>query len=229
MQLDDKHPRKVGRPTGKQDNRDKIIAAARELFIDKEYSKVTMRDIAELAGSDPGLIRYYFGAKDALFITMIKETSAPVLAQIKSISEAPKVGSLHDLMNTYYQVMAKNPKFPRLMHRLLSMAHESNDFPEIAEVANNIAKTQRNLIFDSLKKQGALQDDVNVPSAQLSFFSLMVFPFLAPKIMLDSLGIQITPEFLTEHAKQNNQLLTQGLFKAQVNPDVTKETSNEHQ
>ena len=43
-----------------------ILSAARECFLEKEYGKVTFRQIAERAGVTSGLIAYYFESKDRL-------------------------------------------------------------------------------------------------------------------------------------------------------------------
>jgi hypothetical protein len=41
---------------------------------------------------------------------------------------------------------------------------------------------------------------------------LMVFPFLAPPFMLNLLGITLNPEFLSELAQHNIDVLYQGLL-----------------
>lgn len=55
-------------PTGRRGERKAaLIAAARALFSEHAYSAVTVREIAELADCDAGLISYYFGSKIGLF------------------------------------------------------------------------------------------------------------------------------------------------------------------
>ena len=54
--------RRPGRPVGRSDIRDKLLPAARERFLNTPYSKVTTREIAELAGSNLAMIHYYFGS-----------------------------------------------------------------------------------------------------------------------------------------------------------------------
>lgn len=63
-----------------------------------------------------------------------------------------------------------------------------------------------------MKKQGLLRDDVNTDCARLSFFSLMIFPFIAPLRLKRKLNIQLTPEFLDTLAEQNGRLLRFGLM-----------------
>jgi AcrR family transcriptional regulator len=58
---------RIGRPRGKTDTRNVILAAARHLFADAGYDKTSVRDVAAAAGVDPAMIRHYFGSKAQLF------------------------------------------------------------------------------------------------------------------------------------------------------------------
>ncbi|WP_405771070.1 TetR family transcriptional regulator [Actinacidiphila glaucinigra] len=57
----------AGEPSGKSDRKDRILAAALELFAAKGHSGTTLREIARRADVDPALIHYFFGDKDTLF------------------------------------------------------------------------------------------------------------------------------------------------------------------
>jgi len=58
---------RIGRPRGKTDTRNVILAAARRMFADAGYDKTSVRDVAAAAGVDPAMIRHYFGSKAELF------------------------------------------------------------------------------------------------------------------------------------------------------------------
>src|SRR6476620_3320919 len=58
---------RIGRPRGKTDTRNVILAAARRMFADTGYDKTSVRDVAATAGVDPALIRHYLGGKAELF------------------------------------------------------------------------------------------------------------------------------------------------------------------
>lgn len=47
--------------------REKLLKAARRQFSEKSFNSVTVKDIAEEAQVDPGLVAYYFGGKTGLF------------------------------------------------------------------------------------------------------------------------------------------------------------------
>jgi AcrR family transcriptional regulator len=58
---------RIGRPRGKTDTRDVILATARRMFADAGYDKTSVRDVAAAVGVDPAMIRHYFGSKAELF------------------------------------------------------------------------------------------------------------------------------------------------------------------
>jgi AcrR family transcriptional regulator len=60
-------PRGRGRPKGRTDTREQILAVARRRFLADGYDRVTMRSIADEAGVDSALISYHFGSKSGLF------------------------------------------------------------------------------------------------------------------------------------------------------------------
>ncbi|MGO3879620.1 MAG: TetR/AcrR family transcriptional regulator [Agrococcus casei] len=57
-----------GRPrAGADDGRDRLLAAARDLFAERGYTGATLRAIATRADCDPALIAHHFGSKKELF------------------------------------------------------------------------------------------------------------------------------------------------------------------
>jgi AcrR family transcriptional regulator len=59
-------------PTGRDEVRTAIIAAARDLFAERGYAAVSVRDIAEAARVNHGLVHRHFGAKDALLHAVLQ-------------------------------------------------------------------------------------------------------------------------------------------------------------
>jgi AcrR family transcriptional regulator len=63
-------PQDVDRSAG---SRAAILAAARELFVERGYSATGITDIVERAGTSVGLPYYHFGSKKKIFITLWAE------------------------------------------------------------------------------------------------------------------------------------------------------------
>lgn len=63
--------RRSGRRKGDSRSREAILTAAREAFAEQGYA-ASLRPIAERAGVDVGLIRYFFGTKEELFVASLQ-------------------------------------------------------------------------------------------------------------------------------------------------------------
>ncbi|MGV0750687.1 TetR/AcrR family transcriptional regulator [Mycolicibacter minnesotensis] len=64
--------RKPGRPSGASDNRDKILAAARDLFARNGFANTSIRAVAAAAGVDAALVHHYHGTKQQLFAAAVE-------------------------------------------------------------------------------------------------------------------------------------------------------------
>jgi AcrR family transcriptional regulator len=64
--------RRPGRPAGSSDNRDRILASARELFARNGIDRTSIRAVAAAAGVDAALVHHYFGTKQQLFAAAIQ-------------------------------------------------------------------------------------------------------------------------------------------------------------
>jgi len=201
--------KKIGRPSGNDDKRGKLIRAANKLFVAYDYDKVSIRAIAAEAEVDSALIRYYFQSKLGLFTAMMQEAAAPVLAQFNKLSRSTTNDGANELMSTYYQVMSRNPDFPKLIFKIASMPEGAQN-KDLKNILTGILKPKNVKLFSTMQEQGLLREGVDPLCLHISFFSMMVFPFLMPELFKKTLNIEITPEFMAHLAQQNSQLLQYG-------------------
>jgi AcrR family transcriptional regulator len=81
--------RRSGRRPGKQDTRERILAAAREVFAERGYDGASIRAIATSAGVDPALVHHYFGTKEQLFTATVRAPIDPGEVIPKIIAGGP--------------------------------------------------------------------------------------------------------------------------------------------
>ncbi len=91
--------------------RARLIKAALDCFLGDDYHRVTTRLIAEKAGANVSMIRYYFGNKEGLYEEMIRETLNPLLDVLDGPMLASTAG-FTDFLWLYYDTMATRPEFP---------------------------------------------------------------------------------------------------------------------
>ena len=75
---------RTGRRPAGSDTRETILEAARDAFAARGFAGVTIRQIASAATVDPALVHHYFGAKEQLFLTVLRSAIDPdrILAQV---------------------------------------------------------------------------------------------------------------------------------------------------
>ena len=106
---------------------EKILAAARKVFIAKGMAGARMQDIADEAGINKALLHYYFRSKEKLFETIFKELSLQFLPRINSLfeSELSLFEKIEIFCSEYISKMVENPFIP------LFIVNEMNKQPEI--------------------------------------------------------------------------------------------------
>lgn len=213
------HERVAGRPKGDSDARNRLINSALVLFGANSFAQVSTRELARHAEVDAAMIRYYFGSKSGLFESMVCETLAPVLSSLKNIPAAAAPQDLASLMLTYYQVMAPHPALPRLIVRVLQEPEHSEQQRVLLDVFSQVMDLSRQWLARALIKSGGLRDGVNPELARLSLVSLMVFPLIAPPVLIKQFGVDINPASLSALVQHNVGVLQQGLIQPHSQED----------
>src|ERR1700735_1553096 len=87
---DDATPRKANL-------REAILCAAEDLFSTNGFNAVSVRDIAQAAGANPGSVTYHFKTKDGLLLEIYRRRCGPMhLRRPELLAAAQHVGDLND-------------------------------------------------------------------------------------------------------------------------------------
>ncbi|MDF2152962.1 TetR/AcrR family transcriptional regulator [Vibrio sp. CAU 1672] len=204
--------RRAGRPTQSIDAREKLIHHARELFTIMAYDKVSTRLVAQKSGVNVAMIRYYFGNKEGLFETMLRETLAPVQKQMQVLVSDSSEKNFLDIMRTYYSEMIKVPQFPRLVAQVMHMPPSETQRKLLEKVFHDISQPMQGVLFDKLVDSGVLRKNADPKLCRISYISLMVFPFIAPPALLAIHGIELSETFLNQLLEHNIRLMKHGFL-----------------
>jgi AcrR family transcriptional regulator len=74
----------------KPNMREAILAAAEELFSTNGFNAVSVRDIAQAAGANPGSVTYHFKTKDGLLLEIYQRHCMPMNLRRSELLEAAK-------------------------------------------------------------------------------------------------------------------------------------------
>ncbi|WP_079434782.1 TetR/AcrR family transcriptional regulator [Zoogloea sp. LCSB751] len=183
--------------------RARLLHAALDCFLADDYHRVTTRMIAERAGANVSMIRYYFGSKEGLYEEMIRDTMAPLLDALDGPLLA-SVGGLADYLGLYYRTMTGRPEFPKLILKVLAL----NQGPGRRFIQQLLerGRTGGARSLSRLKADGKIEAGVDPDIMRLAFVSLAMTPMLLKDIFEEQMGRPMEAAFLERLADFNGRL-----------------------
>jgi AcrR family transcriptional regulator len=105
-------------PLPSHETRDRILDAALSIFAQHGFDGTTTRDIAARAGTNLGLLQYYFGGKEKLWRAAVDQVFAELGVALGRVApaeiETPE--QLAEIIRVCVRFVAANPHFVRLMN-----------------------------------------------------------------------------------------------------------------
>lgn len=200
-----------GRPRGNSagDVRERLLAAARELFLRYGYRAVSSRQIGAAAGVNFALIRYYFGGKPGLYREILKGVIPPQIAQLQGLSGGQGVPRVHDLVNNIVRVWARNPWIAGFLLREVLLPDAPMRAMFLKEFPERLAPVLEQAVRHEIGA-GTMRDDLDPKLLALSVVSLAVFPYLALALTTRVFGVRHDEEFLERLLAHTQALLARG-------------------
>jgi AcrR family transcriptional regulator len=110
-------------PEPEGNTRERILAAALEVFAEQGFDGARTRDIAERAGANLGLLTYYFGAKSKLWQAAVasafrelQDELADAVVPAAGAAAADERARLENLLRRFVHFVSRRPAFMRLMN-----------------------------------------------------------------------------------------------------------------
>jgi len=206
----------VGRPANasNEQKRAALIKAARVKFVQKDYDKVSIRELAELAQVNSAMIKYYFQSKEGLYKAMIEDVTGQVMSGIKQHLASGQFHSIEGFFRSFYEVIKQSPEFPMLMLKemILNQGVCRDYFVERIGKAHMALFDQ---LFDHFKRAGKLRDDLDPKLFRMSLLALTIHPWHMRELVYKVEGIEYDDEFLENLIQHNTQLIQFGCFKGE--------------
>jgi TetR/AcrR family transcriptional regulator len=164
----------------------RILSAAKKVFVTKGMAGARMQDIADAAGINKALLHYYFRSKEKLFETIFKEVARDFLPRVNQIFESDKnlFEKIEMFCREYIDQIRKTPYLP------IFILNEINQQPEklVKKMWGN-RKPPVNLFFEQVQKEikkGIIRP-IHPAQLLMNMLSLCIFPFAA-RPMLELVG-----------------------------------------
>ena len=168
-----KDPKKIDTST-----EEKIIEAARKVFLEKGYAATRTRDIAEEAGINLALLNYYFRSKEKLFqlvMVEILQLLFCVVLPIVNNDEVTLEQKLETLAENYIDLLIDNSDLP------IFILSEIRANPERFKDRLQVQHILRNSSFVSQIREK--RPDVEPVHFIVSLLGMIIFPFIAKPIL----------------------------------------------
>ncbi len=170
---------------------ERILIAAKKVFIAKGMAGARMQDIADEAGINKALLHYYFRSKEKLFETIFIEMSLRFLPLVNSIFESDM--SLFEKIETfcreYISKITENPFIP------LFVLNEMNKQPEtFVKKMWGGKKPQVGKLVQQIEleaKRGKIRK-VNPAHLLMNMISMCIFPFVGKPLCQMVMGLNET-------------------------------------
>jgi AcrR family transcriptional regulator len=166
----------------------KIVEAAHDVFMEKGYEGTRMREIADKADINKGLLHYYFKSKDKLFGAVFSVAFSKIIGKINEIFDAdiPLFEKIERFVHSYISLISKNPTLPRFV------INELNRNPELFIEKMNMLKNRPhvNSLISQLKSETEAGNirEIEPNHFLMHMISACLFPFVGKpmfQIILD--------------------------------------------
>lgn len=188
----------------------RLLQAAQDCFLSDDYHQVSTRQIAERAGANVSMIRYYFGGKEGLYEEMIRETLAPLLAVLDG-ALLDRASGFTGFLQLYYDTMRARPEFPRVILKVVALNHGPGRRFIQQLLERGRTKGARKLA--ALTADGQVVPGVDPDILRMAFVSLAMTPMLLKDVFEEQMERPMDAAFLHRLAQFNGHLLASGLTR----------------
>lgn len=154
----------------------KILTAARKVFITKGFEATRMQDIAEYAGINKNLLNYYYRNKQCLFDSVFEKAFMTFLPDVIEIlvSNIAFKDKIDKIVDGYFEIIRENPHFADFL------------FNEVKRNPERLAINLKNKGLDINRLDNFLKEEsekgaikyIKAEHLLCSILSLVIMPFI---------------------------------------------------
>lgn len=167
--------------TKKDSTEDKILEAAKNVFVTKGMDGARMQEIADEAGINKALLHYYFRSKERLFEAIFSEILKFAFPKITRIvqSDEPIVTKIEQVIDAYIDLLIKHPFIPGFVMKELN-----RDPSGLFKLVIKFGFNPQN-VFDKIQEAMDNGEIILMKPQHLAanIISMCVFPFAARPIL----------------------------------------------
>lgn len=190
---------------------EKILEAARKIFISKGMAGARMQDIADEAGINKALLHYYFKSKEQLFEKVFSEIMSRMIPRIKSIllADVTLYEKIEQFCDQYITIILQNPYLPIFifneMHKQPTKLIAKMFGGELPDLSKFTEQVEQEVKAGKIRPVSPVQLVMNLMS--LCIFPFLGKPLLGTLLQIDELQFQLAMQ-------QRKKFIPQFIFDA---------------
>ena len=165
----------------KDSTEEKILGAAKSVFVSKGMEGARMQEIADEAGINKALLHYYFRSKERLFEAIFAEIIKFAFPKVTRIvgSDEPIVHKIEQVIDAYIELLIEHPFIPGFIIKELNR-DPSGLFKLVVKFGLN-----PQAIFDQMQIAMDRGEIIQMQPRHLAanIISMCIFPFAARPII----------------------------------------------
>lgn len=171
------------------DLEDKIIVAAKELFIQKGFEQTGMSDIAVRVGINRTALHYYFRTKERMFQAVAGSIMAEVIPQARTIiaGDQPFFDKLESIIDMYMDLYRRNPDLLFFIfnesRRDINLIRSIIDSSTLVDYFHDIlCMVEQEMASGRIKR-------IPLPYLAMRILSQVTIPFIAKPLVISANGL----------------------------------------
>jgi len=170
----------------------KILCAARKIFIKKGREGARMQEIADEAGVNKAMVHYYFRNKETIYLTICEKLLTELFDSLR-LSVKPKDSFKSFLMNfieAHSTFLNKNSDV--LAFTFWEIRKDDDIIKKVFKQKYDVKGSLLNILIDQLKtaeKKGEVRKNIDPLNLLLNLLSLNIFVYLTQPLAISLLDL----------------------------------------
>lgn len=196
--------------------RERLLAAALDLFADCGYDGVAVDQIVDAAGVNKRMVYHYFGSKEGIYSAVLEQAYEGVRASeekffVQHRSHATPRKAMRELVALYFEFLRSHPEFVRLLlwENLQRGAHLGHAGPAVTK-SPMLARLQD--LLDAGVADGSFRHSLDARQVLVSLIGLCLVYYSNRHTLARTVGLDISaPQAMKSAVSATADILLDGI------------------
>ncbi len=168
--------------TDKENTEERILNAAKEIFVEKGKDGTRMQEIADKAGINKSLLHYYYRNKEKLFASVFQFAFKQFAPKIMNVfkEDDDLFTQIRNFITLYLDMISKNKFIPMFILNEVNK-NDASFVINVIKMSNINPVEYREKVYSEIKKGTIREIDPN--QLMVNIIAMCLFPFIGRPII----------------------------------------------